>query len=339
MIAPPVQELPSVSPSRLRALRECFLRVAFAQAAPAPGPKTDAQLIGDAAHATLADLMRPGPPFEARLARVSADFLAVLDSLSAGRPVRRARPAAARLRNVAARAVAVVSEAAEPAEIRCERRLEGRAGLLTGILDLTVFSPALHAVVDYKTGGVLDEEGELAGHLQDQLALYCILEQERTGRWPDRAIILRFGGSPVEWTVDQAAAQRVADEALQLREDYLQYVGACPPASPSPATCTHCVFAPRCEAFWEAITPEWATDVVAVRGVVLWAERSSAGGITVCLADAEGTVAGEIVVQQIPESFSESDVAPGTRLALAGLWSDRDGLLNAGSSLRSWSEG
>lgn len=143
MSAPLVQDLPSVSPSRLQALRECFLRVAFAQSAPAPGPKTDAQLIGDAAHATLAALIRPGPPFEARLASISTDFLAVLEGASEGRPVRRARPAAARLRNVAARAVAVVSEAGEPVELRCERRREGRAGRLNGILDLTVLSPSL----------------------------------------------------------------------------------------------------------------------------------------------------------------------------------------------------
>jgi hypothetical protein len=337
MSAPPARDLPSVSPSRLRALRECFLRVAFAQSAPAAGPKSDAQLIGDAAHATLAALIRPGPPFEARLAHLSADFLAALAGLAEGGPVRRARPAAARLRNVAARAVAVVSEAGERVELRCERRVEGRAGRLNGILDLTVLSPSLHAVVDYKTGEVLDEAGQLAGHLQDQLALYCVLEQERTGRWPDRALILRFGGSPVEWTVDQAASERVADEALRLRDDYIQYLGGSPPASPSPATCRHCVFAARCEAFWAAIDPEWTTDVVAVRGVVLWAERSSAGGITVCLSDAEGVVAGEVIVQQLPETFSDRELAPGTRLALAGLWSDRDGLLNAGRSLRFWS--
>lgn len=338
MSAPRAQELPSVSPSRLRSLRECFLRVAFAQSAPAPGPKSDAQLIGDAAHATLDALIRPGPPFETRLSTVGADFGSVLENMSDGRPVRRARPAAARLRNVAARAVAVVAEARNPVEIRCEQRLEGRDGLLNGIVDLTVVSPTLHAVVDYKTGAVLDEEGELADHLRDQLALYCVLEEERTRRWPGRALILRFGGSPVEWSVDKVASEGVAHETLRLRERYVEHLGAPPPASPGPATCRHCVFAPRCEAFWTAINPQWDTEVRAVRGVVVWSQRSSAGGITVCLSDAEGTAARQTVVQRLPEHLSDADVAPGTRLGLVGLWSDRDSLLNADHQLRWWSD-
>jgi CRISPR/Cas system-associated exonuclease Cas4 (RecB family) len=325
-----------VSPSRGRALRECFLRVAFAQSSAAAGQQSDAQLIGDAAHAVLARLIAPGPPFGDRLAHLVADFEDVLEQMANGRKVRGARAAAARLKNLATHAIALVDDAGEPVELRCEQRLTGREGTLNGIVDLSVVGPRMHAVVDYKTGKVLDEDGLLAAHLRDQLALYCVLERERTGEWPDRAIILRFGGAPIEWVVDDQRCEQAASEVEMLRGQYLQHLGRTPPASPSPGHCRQCSFAARCEPFWNATDERWAETVLAVRGTVDWTQRTSTGTITVRLIDVEGTTSGDAVIQGLtPEKHS--DVSPGSRLALAGLWSDRDGLLNAGEWTRSWS--
>jgi hypothetical protein len=332
---PVAQELPSVSPSRLQALRECFLRVAFAQSSSGSGEPTDAQLIGDAAHATLAALIEPGPPFEERLRTLSVSFQGVLAELAGQRPVRRSRPAAARLANVASRAVSLVDEAGEPVELRCEKLLSGHDGRLKGQIDLSVTSPSLHAIVDYKTGAVLDDEGALASHLQDQLALYCVLEHERSSHWPDRALILRFGGSPVEWQVDEARCEEVVGEALDLRERYLEHLGSPPPASPAPDVCRQCPFAPRCDAFWHAFDTEWL-EPVAVRGRVVWSEPSAAGGLTVKLEDVEGTRSGDAVVQGLLAEPGGWDIKPGNRLALVGLWVDRDDNLNGGRSTRAW---
>lgn len=335
MSTPVAHELPSVSPSRLRALRECLLRVAFAQSSSGFGEKADAQLIGDAAHATLAALIQPGPPFEERLGSLGQSFHSALADLAGERPVRRSRPAAARLANVASRAVSLVDEAGEAVELRCEQPLSSHAGRLSGLIDLTVRSSSLHAVVDYKTGAVMDDEGALASHLQDQLALYCVLERERSSHWPDRAVILRFGGSPVEWPVDADRCEEVANDALDLRDRYLEHLGSPPPASPAPSVCRHCAFAPRCDAFWEALGTDWQ-EPVAVRGRVVWSERSAAGGLTVKLEDVEGTRTGHVVVQGLTAELDGWEIEAGHRLALVGLWVDRDDNLNGGRSARAW---
>ena len=337
MSQPAAQELPSVSPSRARALRECFLRVAFAQSSPAPRQQGDAQLIGEAAHAVLARLIAPGPPFSERMAHLPADFEGALERLANGRKVRGARPAAARLRNLATHATTLVDEAGEPLELRCEQRLSGRAGTLNGIIDLSVMGTAVHAVVDYKTGRVLDEDGLLAAHLREQLALYCVLERERTGGWPGRAIILRFGGAPIEWVVDEQRCEQTASEVEALREQYLQHVGSTPPASPSPEHCRQCSFAARCESFWDAIDERWSDSLLAVRGRVDWAQRTTTGTVTVRLVEVEGTSSGDAVIQGLTSQAPGLDLVPGSPLALAGLWSDRDRLLNAGEWTRSWS--
>ena len=330
------QDLPSVSPSRARALRECFMRVAFAQASSAAGDRSDAQLVGDAAHETLASLIEPGAPFEERLETVGEDFLAALERAAGKRPVRRSRAAAARLRKVAARAVALVAEAGEPVEVLCEQHLTSHDGRLNGTIDLVLSSASLHAIIDYKTGAVLDEDGAIATHLRDQLALYCVLEHERSGRWPDRALLVRFGGAAVDWAVDETVSRQTALDALDLRQQYLEHTGETPPASPSAAVCRHCAFAPRCGAFWDVVSPEWNNQVLAVRGIVVWSERTAAGGITIRLRDAEGSRSGDAIVQQLASDLPEEFVAPGTRIAVVGLRMDRDGQLNGGPNTRTW---
>ena len=319
----------------MRALSECYLRVAFAQASPGAGARSDAQLLGDAAHEVLAELIEPGAPFEDRMQRVGDALLDRLGEQADGR-VRRSQATAARLRGMAARATALIGEAGDGVQIDCERRLTSHEGRLEGIIDLALMSPTLHAVVDYKTGRVLDEHGELAGSMQQQLALYCVLRHELTGCWPDRAVILRFGGSPVEWAVDQDICQATVEEALRLRASYSEQQGTTPPASPSTTACRFCPFAPRCEAFWEAIPSEQEEEILGVRGTVAWARGSSAGGITLQLSDAEGSRVGEVVVQQLSGDILEVDVAPGVRIALVGLWVDRDGQLTGGRGARAW---
>ncbi|UGS35343.1 hypothetical protein DSM104329_01730 [Capillimicrobium parvum] len=285
-------------------------------------------------HATLAALVEPGPPFDERSGSLTRTFESALTDLAGPRPVRRSRVAAARLTNVASRAVSLVVEAGEPVELRCEQLLESHAGRIKGILDLTIRSAVLHAVVDYKTGTVLDDEGALATHLQDQLALYGVLEEARTGHWPDRAVILRFGGAPVEWKVDRTRCEEVVQEALELRARYLDHLGSRPPASPAPSVYRHCSFAPRCEAFWDAFTDEWAAPL-AVRGRVVWSERSAAGGLTVKLEEVEGVCEGHAAVQGLAEPEGR-EIKPGDTLALVGLWIDRDQNLNGGASTRIW---
>jgi ATP-dependent exoDNAse (exonuclease V) beta subunit len=104
----------------------------------------------------------------------SAPTIAKLERMSDGRPVRGSR-AVARLHKVAARAVAITEAAGQPVENRCEQRLVSSDGLISGVVDLTVRSERLHAVIDYKTGAALDREGNLTERLVDQVALYCWL--------------------------------------------------------------------------------------------------------------------------------------------------------------------
>lgn len=340
MTAPLAKQLEAISPSRFRSLKDCFLQVAFSQSSGTQTNRSDAQLVGEAAHEALEWLVEGGAPFEARQSAIDDYFMGRLDLHAPGREVAGARPARSRLRKVAARCVALIEAAGGDARVRTEQQLEGRDGRLVGIIDLAVASPTAHVIVDYKTGPAMDEEGELACHIEEQLAIYCLLEHEATGAWPEQALVFGFRAVPVEWAVDPAVCEEVGTAALKLREDYDSHLGSVPPASPAPSACRYCSFAPRCDAFWSALDPSWAESVQAVRGQIKWGRQTSAGEITLALTDSEGTAAGDVIVQQVSSQLLPADaLQEGTAVALVGLWTDRQGRLKAGRSLRTWTEG
>jgi hypothetical protein len=332
---PIASSLASVSPSRARDLAECQLRVAFSQSAPRPGPPSDPQIVGEAAHAVLAWMVQSG-------AIHASDAPAIADARlseeiarrAPGREIRRARPAAARARKLVGQVQALLTEAGHEAETLTETSLTACDGALHGIIDLIIDSRRLHAVVDYKTGPVTDDAGEVLEHYGTQLQLYAVLEHERSGRWPTRGMLLRFGGAPVPVDLDPGQCEHAAIVAIEAMTAYNALAGRVPPGSPSEGTCGLCAFAPVCPSFWEAVSPSWSGRG-AVRGIVEWAEESAAGGLTVALAEAHGTQEGDVVVRRLPGDHREGGVPPvGAELAICGVRRDTVGRLSADRSAR-----
>ena len=193
-------------------------------------------------------------------------------------------------------------------------------------MDLIVQSDRLHVLADYKTGPSTDEEGEVTQHFQTQVQLYAALEYERSGQWADRGVLLRFGGPPVPVDIDPGKCEETAGRAVALLAAYNDVAGSVPPASPGADTCLFCSFAPSCASFWGAVSPDWQRG--AVRGRVAWAEASEAGGLTIGLDEANGTVMGSVVIRRLDaERLGLGVPEPGNELAVCGVRADRDGRL------------
>jgi CRISPR/Cas system-associated exonuclease Cas4 (RecB family) len=326
MNLPLARPLKAVSPSAFGDLIECQLRVAFKQQADGAAPKADAQIIGDALHAALAAFIE-AREFEQpdALDLASARFAAQLEQQAPGREVRGARPAGARLIKVVGRVLELLGEAGPGAVTFSETYLQARDGQLHGVVDLIIESDRLHAIVDYKTGRTTEDGGEVSEHFQMQVQFYAALEEERSGSWPERGVLLRFGGPPVPIDVDPAQCAATADRAVEALAAYNALEGQVPPASPSENSCRFCSFAAICPAFWEVVSPEWVRG--AVRGRVAWAEPSAAGGLTVALKDATGSFEGDVVIRRVDERQLGSVPAVGAELIVCGVHSDRDGRL------------
>ncbi len=336
MVSPPVAvPLNSISPSRARDLADCQLRVAFRQHAPRRGPPSDPQIVGEAAHSTLAWLVQSGEIYSRDAAAVADErFWEELGERAHGREIRRARPAAARARKLVGHLRELLAEAGPGAETLCETPLRAGDGALHGIVDLIIDSEQLHAVVDYKTGPVMDDAGDVLEDYATQLQLYAVLEHQRSGRWPTRGILLRFGGAPVHVDLDPSECEQAATLAIEALAAYNALAGRVPPASPSERVCDRCAFAPACPAFWDAVSAAWSGRG-AVRGIVEWVEASAAGGLTVALTGAHGTQDGDLVIRRLPADDADDAALPvGAELAIRGVRGDAEGRLVADRSAR-----
>ncbi|HEV7529722.1 MAG TPA: PD-(D/E)XK nuclease family protein [Solirubrobacteraceae bacterium] len=327
MTLPKALALNSVSPSRLKDLAECPLRVAFKQHAEKSAAKADAQIIGDSLHVALAECIRLGELVGEDAAwLVEERFVGELERQAPGREVRGVRVAVARLRRIVARILELTSEAGPGAVTLSEEALNAREGAIHGVVDLIIDSERLHVIVDYKTGRTVDEDGEVIPHFQVQLQLYAVLEHDRSGRWPESGVLLRFGGPPVSVSIESGTCERVADEAVESLVGYQALTGTVPPANAGEVTCRFCSFAPQCPAFWEAISPSWTRG--AVRGRVARAESSAAGGLTVWLEEASGSHDGTVVIRRLSDAGLDVDALPvGAQLVVCGVHPDADGRL------------
>jgi RecB family exonuclease len=326
--------LDSVSPSRARDLTDCQLRVAFKQHAAGPGTPSDPQIVGEAAHATLAWVVQSGKIYSPDAAAAAdARFWAELAERAPGREIRRARPAAARVRKLVGQLRELLDEAGHDAKTLCETSLRACDGALRGKVDLIIDSEKLHAVVDYKTGPVMDDAGDVLEDYATQLQLYAVLEHERSGRWPGRGMLLRFGGAPVHVGLDPFECEQAATGAVEALAAYNELAGRVPPASPSERVCDLCAFAPSCPAFWEAVSHGWSGRG-AVRGIVQWVEASAAGGLTVALAGVHGTLDGDVVLRRLPDDWDHPAIRVGAELAIRGVRGDADGRLVPDRSAR-----
>ena len=335
MNLPAALPVESVSPSRFNDLTECQLRVAFKQHAAKPTAKSDAQIIGDALHAAMAAFAE-AREFERddAFALVEARFLAEVEERGAGREVRGVRPAVARLKKLAVRIAELFDEAGVGATMLTEKFLKARGGTIHGIVDLIIDSDVLHAIVDYKTGPAVDEAGEVVEHYATQVQLYAVLEHERSSRWPSRGILVRFGAPLLSVDIEPAQCKETAGRAEEALAAYNALAGSMPPASPSESACMFCPFAPRCPAFWEAISPDWSGRG-AVRGRIAWVEASAAGGLTVGLDEACGSLEGSVVVRRLdPQLLADGPPHVGAELAVCGVYQDADGRLVADKSAR-----
>jgi hypothetical protein len=233
--------------------------------------------------------------------------------------------------NVAGHIIALIGTAGEGAVLICEERLTGFGGELVGVGDLIIDGSGLHAIVDYKTGTVLDAEGEVLVRYREQLQLYAALERERSGRWPSRGLLLRFGGAPIEVQLDPDACLEAADAAIAALHAYNATEGHRPVGKPAEGACGFCPYAPRCDDFWRALMPSWRP--LAVAGRVRWLEQSRAGSVTFGLDIEAGSIPGQTVIRRFDPGDGRSPEV-GDRLAICGLVLDGDHRLVANQGTR-----
>jgi len=201
-------------------------------------------------------------------------------------------------------------------------------------------------VVDYKTGEVLESDGDVeiaavqAAYVR-QLRLYGVLVREDLGWWPRRGWLLPAGGPAVEIALNPEDCEREAAEAVALLDKYNKRIeNAADPrtlALASPEACRWCQYKSFCPAFWEKADSTWSgrLDGAAVEGILLEPPRGIHGSKAFAISldvqfGSEGCNRIDLAPLSPSVHGSIAGVSPGTRVRIIGLRLRADGSLVPG---------
>lgn len=217
-----------------------------------------------------------------------------------------------------------------------EQWLSGADGKVVGRPDLIRDD----AIIDYKTGDIYEDgDGTIAkASYVRQLKIYAFLVKERTGRWPNRGIILPMEGSPLEVELAPPTCESAVTDALNLLDRYNQLVnaGATPQelANPSAEACRWCQYQLFCPAFWEAANESWSESLGAAAsgGSATASPRQLHGGAAMVLdiVSDQGTVLrGAVTLAPVNPQIHAAikQVRTGMRVRAVGLARRADGTL------------
>jgi hypothetical protein len=220
-----------------------------------------------------------------------------------------------------------------------EQQLSSYGGKLVGRPDL-ICRPS---VVDYKTGTILDREGEdsteavKAAYVR-QLQTYGYLVKENLGWWPSRGILLPIAGPPVEVSLDPADCERVAVTAVQLLDLYnARLESNLDPlnlATPSASNCNWCPYKHICPAFWTTVDASWSGQLngAAVQGTLSDAPRvihdGAAAALTLNVESGSEPLRLVSIAPLTPSIHTGlSDFHQGDSIRISGLRTRPDGVL------------
>jgi CRISPR/Cas system-associated exonuclease Cas4 (RecB family) len=161
---------------------------------------------------------------------------------------------------------------------KSEEWFESKDGVLAGRPDLVIESEEGTEIIDFKTGSVLDEVGNLGGDIssevkdeyKDQLRLYAYLYYESRGKFPERLSIVdirksnyRVNASLEECMILFSEVKEMFQKVNQcISDDAFDKI-----AFPSKDNCNYCLYRPACPYYLEFLKSDRTmNDLIGVVG-------------------------------------------------------------------------
>jgi hypothetical protein len=178
-------------------------------------------------------------------------------------------------------------------------------------------------IIDYKSGGILDDLQLPRVSYVRQLHLYALMEHATTGEWPDELVLMPLTGEPVRIPASPDTSLELGQDAMRLLTEYEARVPGAQPATVAVEVCSTCPHAVDCPPFWAAYDASWEPWVLAAQGPVEWIQRSN-GLATMLIGGDEGigpTIVRGVSVLEHPELEATE---AGTFAAVVGLVKEDD---------------
>lgn len=135
-----------------------------------------------------------------------------------------------------------------------EKWLESKDKLIGGFADLIENYKNSVKISDFKTGNLLDENGELKRDYEEQIKLYAYLYNQENNVYPNYLSVIDMNGneSMVEFTPEQC--ELLASQAKQFLDEVNNSIEENAPqilAKPTIENCGNCRNKPACKYFWD----------------------------------------------------------------------------------------
>ncbi|MDG6249759.1 PD-(D/E)XK nuclease family protein [Methanocalculus sp.] len=158
-----------------------------------------------------------------------------------------------------------------------EKWLESSDKIVGGYIDAIMHLDDKVAIVDFKTGKLLKEDGsgQINEEYKTQLKLYARLFFDEYGYWPDQLLIIDLDGKKhdISFTASECNAlmeeartlfnyinSKIQNKENDLKDMYLIF------SSPDPDNCSYCQYRPICPNYWisrqQVPDPRWPNDVI-----------------------------------------------------------------------------
>jgi len=263
-----LNSLPSISPSRLQALRDCALRVLLERTFPQSIlPPTPLMLVGQLIHKVAERAFIEAPGNQAELEQVWQREMEAMESQLSSKPNRAMLvPLRYSVPNFAVRQAQFIQTwkyrshstgSGTPLQGGAEKVLADEAKQVIGKVDLIIRSPAGWVIKDFKSGKIFDSEtGKVKSDYEIQLKLYAALCRNTYQEYPVKLCLIDAAGVEVEipFTPEECAALLVEAQQLlatinqQVIEGQLETL-----ASPDPERCRWCMSRAVCPLYTEQL--------------------------------------------------------------------------------------
>ena len=127
-------------------------------------------------------------------------------------------------------------------------------GLLYGKIDRISFENDLIEIIDYKTGNIFEDNGNVKQIYVEQLNLYALMYESVEGKYVDKLTIIDKQGNSIDVPKSQnqdLLRQEVAGVKNQINDSILNGTQL-NLASPSEINCKYCECRHLCTAYWES---------------------------------------------------------------------------------------
>jgi hypothetical protein len=202
-----------------------------------------------------------------------------------------------------------------------EVEIQASNGQITGQIDLFVGGKSPF-VLDYKTGLIQDEEGNLEEKITRQLHIYAGAISEQRGIVVTTGYIITMTSAPIKIDIDPSYSNELLLQMVTVMNEFNARKQGHQPAIPDVTNCHWCRHAHNCDALKLSIANDNTFrpgGFDSIWGEIMGIPQISRSGLsTIRVKPALGTIQNEFTLFDVPQ-FLLATVHEGSTVALSGV--------------------